>query len=132
MKKIIILMALLFLARASFATELTGAWELESGEYINEQGQLINYNAVDFHSLKVLSATHFSFTSVRGDKFWASGSGTYELSKGKYKEVLKYNSFGQSQGAEFVFDSKVEGDFWYNSRWEGETRVEYEVWRRVE
>tara|TARA_R110002126_G_scaffold54341_14_gene147187 strand:- start:2803 stop:3201 length:399 start_codon:yes stop_codon:yes gene_type:complete len=132
MKKIIVLLLLGCFAHIAAASELEGVWELVSGEYVDAEGKLVAYESVDLQSMKIISTSYFSFTSVKGDQFWASGSGTYQLTSGQYKEVLKYNSFGQSPGAEFVFKTKIDGDYWYNSRWEGDTRVEYEVWRRVE
>ncbi|WP_051234933.1 hypothetical protein [Marinimicrobium agarilyticum] len=132
MGKIILFILLFSVSLVSTANELEGVWELVSGEYVDSEGQLVKYNSLDLRSLKILSPTHFSFTSVKEGEFWAAGSGTYKVENGKYTEILSYNSFGQSHGSEFVFDTRVEKDFWYNSRWDGEKRVEYEVWRRVE
>ncbi|NVK24827.1 MAG: hypothetical protein HWE10_07850 [Gammaproteobacteria bacterium] len=61
----------------------------------------------------------------------ASGTGTYQVENGEYKETLQFNSFGQPHGTEFIFKTKIDGDYWYNSRWHDGKRVEYEVWRRV-
>ncbi|MBC3764574.1 hypothetical protein [Neptunicella marina] len=131
MKKWILLL-LICSANTCVASELQGAWKLVSGEYIDQNGKLTSYQSINLQSLKVLSESHFSFTSVKGDSFWAAGSGTYKFADGKYQETLNFNSFGQSKGSQFTFDSKLVGNIWYNSRWEGETRVEYEVWQRVE
>lgn len=132
MKKAIVLIILSFITPFSSATELEGVWELVSGEYVDNNGKLIDYKSIELNSLKIISTTHFSFTSVKRGKFWASGSGTYQLSSGQYKEMLKYNSFGEKPGAEFIFTTKIEGEYWFNSRWNGDQRVEYEVWRRIE
>lgn len=132
MTKVFVLLLLLFITPYSYATQLEGAWELVSGEYVDADGKLIDYQSIELNSLKIISTNHFSFTSVKEGKFWASGSGTYQLSNGKYKEVLNYNSFGESPGAEFIFTTKVDGEYWFNSRWNGDKRVEYEVWRRIE
>lgn len=132
MKNIVLI---LFLALASplvTANELPGVWQLVSGEYVDGNGELVQYRSIGLKSLKVVSATHFSFTSMKGGEFWASGSGTYELGNGTYAEKLLYNSFGEKPGTVFSFDTRLEGDVWYNSRWEDGKRVEYEVWRRVE
>lgn len=123
---------LLFAGLTAQAGDLEGVWKLTSGEYVNGEGELVNYQSVDLKSLKLISETHFSFTSMKGDEFWASGSGTYVFSDGKYSETLQHNSFGEKPGKVYSFNSKVEGDYWYNSRWEGDKRVEYEVWQRVE
>lgn len=132
MRNALVSLFLLFFTQFSFATELEGVWELVSGEYVDGEGKLISYESIKLNSLKVISTTHFSFTSIKEGKFWASGTGTYKLKSGQYKEVIKYNSFGENPGAVFVFNTKIEGNYWFNSRWDGNTRVEYEVWRRVE
>ena len=114
------------------AEELTGVWQLVKGEYVNAEGQLVDYAQLDLHSIKIISATHFSFNSMQGNKFYASGSGTYRFSDGHYRETLQFNSFGESPGKIYEFSSKLEDGFWYNSRWSQGQRVEYEVWKKIE
>ncbi len=114
------------------ASELNGAWRLVSGEYINENGERIDYIESGMASIKVLSDRHFSFTSEKGGRFWASGTGTYHWEQGVYTESLLYNSFGQTPGTEFQFKARLEGDRWYNSRWQDDKRVEFEVWQRID
>jgi hypothetical protein len=113
------------------ANDISGEWELVSGEYTNAKGELIDYQELNMKSLKIVTDSHFSFISMKGNEFWASGAGTYEFKDGKYTEKLGYNSFKAVPGSVFTFTSKVQGGFWYNARWEGEKRVEYEVWQRV-
>lgn len=125
-------MLILLACPAASASTLDGVWKLVSGEYVNEKGELVDYQTIDLQSLKVISGSHFSFTSMKGDKFWASGTGTYEITDGKYIEKLWHNSFGEKRGATFTFDTRIEEKYWYNSRWDGEKRVEHEVWRKVE
>ncbi|WGL15122.1 hypothetical protein PVT68_10065 [Microbulbifer bruguierae] len=132
MKNIVLFVFVFFLSSIVTAQSLVGVWELDSGEYIDGDGQLVDYSGLGFKSLKIISNSHFSFTSMKGDKFWASGSGTYKVKDGKYTEKLKFNSFGEESGSEFVFDVKIENQYWHNSRWKDGVRVEYEVWRRVE
>lgn len=134
MKIIAILASLLLVSPVALASAaaLKGVWKLESGEYMNGDGKLISYESLNMQSLKVISDTHFSFTSMKGDTFWASGTGSYTFEDGKYVEKLQLNSFGENPGAMFAFDSKVKGDYWYNARWENGVRVEYEVWQKVE
>lgn len=132
MCRIVSLLLILFACPAAAAGTLEGAWELVAGEYVNEQGELVDYHSIQLHSLKVIAGSHFSFTSMRGEKFWASGTGTYALVGGKYIETLQHNSFGEKAGATFTFDTKVEDKYWFNARWEGDKRIEYEVWRKVE
>ncbi|MDQ2075872.1 hypothetical protein [Marinimicrobium sp. ABcell2] len=132
MAKIFLLVYFLFIGATAAANDLAGVWELVSGEYIDGEGELLDYEALELQSLKMISNSHFSFTSMKGNEFWASGTGTYEIVNGKYIETLQYNSFDEAPGTTFTFDTKVEDEYWYNSRWEGDVRVEYEVWRRLE
>ncbi|WP_340679316.1 hypothetical protein [Paraglaciecola sp.] len=122
----------LLMASQSIAnTGLEGTWQLISGEYIDAEGKTVSYASTDMQALKVLTPDHFSFTSMKGEQFWAAGTGTYEFKDGQYAESLLLNSFGEKVGASFVFQAQVEGDMWYNSRWKDEQRIEYEVWQRL-
>ncbi|MCQ3829259.1 hypothetical protein HXX02_07360 [Microbulbifer elongatus] len=132
MKKTVLALALSLISSFASADNLTGAWELVSGSYVDNKGTLLDYQELDFKALKIISDRHFSFTSMKGGKFWASGTGTYEVADGKYTETLHFNSFGEQSGAKFVFTTRVEDEYWYNERWKDGERVEYEVWRRVE
>lgn len=116
---------------SAIANPLQGAWKLISGEYIDAQGQTISYVASDMQAIKVLSEQHFSFTSLKGEQFWASATGTYQFTDGQYVESLVLNSFGEKAGSQYAFAAKIEGDTWYNSRWQDGKRVEYEVWQRL-
>ena len=129
--RIIIGLSLLSGWHSASANSLQGAWQLIAGEYIDAQGQTISYSAADMQSIKILSAQHFSFTSVKGQQFWASATGTYQFTNGQYVESLLLNSFGENAGSQFAFEAKIEGDTWYNSRWHEGKRVEYEVWQRL-
>jgi hypothetical protein len=109
----------------------SGTWELVSGEYINDAGNLVSYEKLNLKSLKVISETHFSFVTMSGDKFWSSGSGTFRYTNNEYKESPLYTSYNSPKGKKYVFKFKLEGEMWFSSRWENEKRVEYEIWRRV-
>ena len=129
--------SLVFLLSAFFslsaqASDVEGVWELVSGEYRNEHGEMVTYDSIGLKSLKIISGSHFSFTSMKGDDFWASGSGTYSFADGRYVEALKFNSFGEKPGALFAFSAELDGEYWRNSRWEEGERVEFEVWKRVD
>lgn len=108
----------------------TGTWKLISGEYINHEGNLISYKTLNLNSLKVISQTHFSFVTMSGDKFWSSGSGTFEYTNDEYVESPIYTSYNAPKGKQYVFKYKLDGETWFSSRWENEKRVEYEVWQR--
>lgn len=128
--KIILVCCLSFAVNAK-ENLFSGTWELISGEYINHEGKLVNYEKLNLHSLKVISETHFSFVTMSGDKFWSSGSGTYTYNSVEYIETPLYTSYNFPKGKQYVFKYKLEGETWFSSRWENEKRVEYEVWKRV-
>ena len=116
----------------SHAAEIEGVWELVAGEYKNEHGEMVAYDQIGLKSLKIISGSYFSFTSMQGSQFWASGSGTYSFIDGRYVEELKFNSFGEKPGALFSFSAELDGDYWRNARWDDGERVEFEVWKRVD
>lgn len=128
----VVLFASMLVMSVVEANPLTGVWQLESGEYVDHEGKLVNYEDLELSAIKVISQQYFSFTSVKADKFWASGTGTYTFENGQYIETLRFNSFGEKPGAQFQFKSEVKGDKWFNARWKEGVRVEYEVWQRVE
>lgn len=109
----------------------SGTWTLVSGEYIDHEGNLINYETLNLKSLKVINETHFSFVSMSGDKFWSSGAGTFTLTDNEYIESPTYTSFNSPKGKKYVFKYRIEGDKWFSSRWENDKRVEYEVWQKL-
>ena len=111
--------------------EFNGSWELISGEYLNDEGTLIHYKDLKIKSIKVISATHFSFVSMSGDKFWSSGAGSYRFTESEYIESPIHTSYGVTLGKEYTFTYKVENDIWYNSRWNKGKRVEYEIWKKL-
>lgn len=120
------------LGSSALATEFDGAWELMSGEYMDHQKKLVQYQALKLKSLKVIADGHFSFISQSNDKFWAAGAGEFLFTETEYIETPFYTSYEMKAGTEYRFNYKLEGEFWYNERWQNGTRVEYEVWRRVE
>lgn len=109
----------------------SGTWELVSGEYIDHESNLVSYEKLKLRSLKVISETHFSFITMSGDKFWASGSGTFKYTNGEYIESPLYTSYDSPKGKQYVFKYRLDGETWFSSRWENEKRVEYEVWQRL-
>lgn len=136
MQNVLILLLFVTCAPTLVAQPLSGVWELAAGEYVNERGILVNYQTLNLKSTKILTDTHFSFTSMKGDAFWAAGTGTYALVDGRYTETLQLNSFGQKAGSTFEFDTTMETSdetiLWYNARWQNGKRVEFEVWRKVQ
>ena len=133
MNKILLIIVTLSFTFSSYAdaNEFTGSWELISGEYLNNEGKLIQYKNMDMSSIKIISATHFSFVSMSGNKFWSAGAGTYRFTETAYIESPIHTSYGVTVGKEYSFTYVIEKDLWYNSRWKEGKRVEYEVWKKI-
>jgi len=108
-----------------------GTWQLVSGEYLNEEKELVNYSSLGISSQKVINQEHFSFVSIANGKFWAAGTGTYTFTDTEYIESPKMASYPLENKGVYSFKYEIKGDIWYNSRWHDDTRVEYEVWHRV-
>ena len=117
----------------AFATDkaLEGAWELQGGEYVTEDGQTRTYAEMKFNGQKVLADGRFSFTTQSGGKFWAGGAGRYEAKDGRYTETLMQRSFPAENGEAYSFRYRVEGDVWRLERWKDGKRVEFEEWKKV-
>jgi hypothetical protein len=108
-----------------------GAWELISGSYIGEDQSVTNYEDAEIKSLKVLSESKFSFVTSAGGAFYAAGGGDYLTENGRYVEIPQLASHSSMLGQRYEFEYQLEGDIWTNSRWQGNVRVELEVWKRV-
>lgn len=131
-KVILIIMTLAFTFSLKAAeNEFNGSWELISGEYLNDDGILIQYKDLKIKSIKVISGRHFSFVSMSGNKFWSSGAGSYRFTESEYIESPIHTSYGVTLGKEYAFTYKVENDIWYNSRWNKGKRVEFEIWNKL-
>ncbi|WP_300483710.1 hypothetical protein, partial [Shewanella sp.] len=70
---------------------LVGSWQLVSGRYLNEKHEWVDYQNLNLSAIKVISARHFSFTTVKNvdgvSQFWAAGSGTYQATATEYTEL---------------------------------------------
>jgi hypothetical protein len=134
MYKIFFLLVTLALTSSVAAVEnkFSGTWKLMSGEYLNHENKLVQYKDLELSSIKVISATHFSFVSMSGNKFWSSGVGLYRFTESNYIESPIYTSYGVSTGKEYTFLYTIDEGIWTNTRWKNEIRVEYEVWQKIE
>lgn len=109
-----------------------GAWELVSGFYTDEHGVQINYGAAEVKSIKVLSATKFSFTTHASGAFYAAGAGDYNVENGLYTEIPALASAPGMIGQKYVFQYELKDDTWTNSRWQEGVLVESEIWKRLQ
>jgi hypothetical protein len=119
------------LATASDAPALQGAWQLQSGEFINKQGAVVDYASQKLSGTKLLADGRFAFTTTSDGKFWAGGSGTYSADAERYVETPLMASYPLENGGSYEFRYTLQGDVWTLERWDGERRVEREVWQRV-
>lgn len=114
---------------------LIGTWQLVSGQYLDEKQQWVDYKSLHLTSIKIISKSHFSFTtmkSVQGTKqFWAAGTGTYQLTDKYYIETPELNSFGVTEDAEFKFEYTIKQDKLFTKRIENGVLNEEEVWQRI-
>ncbi|KRG42235.1 hypothetical protein ARC78_09845 [Stenotrophomonas pictorum JCM 9942] len=124
-------LACLATAAASDAPALQGAWQLQSGESVNKEGAVVDYASQKLAGTKLLADGRFAFTTTSDGKFWAGGSGTYTTEGGRYVETPLMASYPLESGGLYEFRYTLEGDVWTLERWDGERRVEREVWRRV-
>ena len=115
---------------------LQGSWQLVSGQYLNDQQEWVDYESLKLTAIKVISAGHFSFTTMKQGSpqpvFWASGSGRYQLTPSEYTELPTLNSFGAANDAAFTFQYRIEGNLWYTHRVEDDVLKETEIWQRLD
>jgi len=109
-----------------------GTWKLVAGEYLNEKKELISYQNLGIQSQKVITNTHFSFVSTAKGKFWAAGTGSFSFTDSEYIEKPTMASYPLEDNGIYTFQYVLIEGQWHNSRWHGDTRVEYEVWQRVQ
>ncbi|WP_195742804.1 hypothetical protein [Shewanella woodyi] len=117
-----------------------GSWQLLSGRYLDETGAWSDYQSLHLNAIKVISDSHFSFTTVKETseqgvnklEFWAAGTGRYEYNDSQYIEYPTLNSFGAKEGASFAFEYEVKGDKLHTKRVEAGKLKEVEVWRKLD
>jgi hypothetical protein len=114
---------------------LIGTWQLVSGQYLDEKQQWVDYKSLHLTSIKIISKSHFSFTtmkSVQGSKqFWAAGTGTYHLTDTFYIEKPVLNSFGVAEDVSFKFEYQLKQNQLHTKRVENGVLKETEIWRRI-
>lgn len=130
-KFLLIVLAIFTLPTFAVENPFKGTWQLVSGEYLNDKKVVVDYSSLGITSQKVISDNHFSFVSMSKGKFWAAGTGNYAFTKEEYLESPKMASYPLEDGGTYTFKYQINGDRWHNSRWHGDTRVEYEIWQRV-
>ncbi|MQP74439.1 hypothetical protein CQ393_00835 [Stenotrophomonas sp. MYb238] len=120
-----------FAAGAADLSRLQGAWQLQSGEFVDGDGALVDYASRGLAGTKVLADGRFAFTTTSNGAFWAGGSGTYEGDGARYVERPLMASYPLESGGSYEFRYTLEGEVWTLERWDDGRRVEREVWKRV-
>ncbi|WP_144209420.1 hypothetical protein [Shewanella donghaensis] len=124
------------LNEAGDSSELMGSWELIAGRYLNEQEQWVDYKDLNLVAIKVISKSHFSFTTMQikdGVKsFWAAASGTYIIESKQYIEYPHLNSFNVGSEESFRFNFEIIEEHWHSKRFDLGKLKEVEVWKRIE
>ncbi|CAM3263067.1 hypothetical protein [Shewanella violacea] len=138
--------SLLSLSSRALASELMvnpfiGSWQLESGKYLDDKGEWQDYKKLNLQAIKVISSSHFSFTTMKEieqadgenkQEFWAAGTGRYEFTDSLYIEYPQLNSFGVTPGESFAFEYQIKGQELHTKRIEEGVLKEVEVWQRLD
>ncbi|MDX1280390.1 hypothetical protein [Shewanella colwelliana] len=115
---------------------LDGAWSLQSGQYLDENQQWVDYQSRGLTAIKVIAGEYFSFTTMQQSEaaaptLWAAASGRLVYDGTTYTEYPTLNSFDAS--ASFTFEYQLEvlenGQIaWHTKRIENGELKELEVW----
>lgn len=141
------LLTVITVATLSFSVPLAaadnpfvGSWQLVSGKYLDGKGKWIHYGDLKLSAIKVISANHFSFTTMKNvgsldkpkQEFWAAGTGSYTYSDTDYVEYPQLNSFGVAPDKPFAFTYEINGDEWQTQRVEKGELKEQELWKKLD
>jgi len=132
MFKRILLLACVFSSAQVFAGKLNGSWQLVSGEYVDSQGNTMNYRDKNLTATKVLSDGKFSFVTMSKGSFWAAGAGSYRIEGDNYIETPELASYPMEDGGTYKFKYTLNDEIWTKSRYRDDVRVEHEVWQRLD
>ena len=117
-----------------------GSWQLVSGKYLDGKGKWVHYGELKLTAIKVISANHFSFTTMKNigtfdkpkQEFWAAGTGSYTFTEIDYVEYPQLNSFGVAPDKPFAFTYEIKGDEWQTKRIENGELKEQELWKKLD
>lgn len=117
-----------------------GSWQLVSGKYLDGKGKWVHYGELKLTAIKVISANHFSFTTMKNtgtidkpkQEFWAAGTGSYTFTDSDYVEYPQLNSFGVAPDKPFAFTYVIQGEEWQTKRIENGELKEQELWKKLD
>lgn len=99
------------------APPIVGSWRLISGTIIERGDTTVTDYTRDKEFVKVINATHFSFTGHDLNKgkdsaaaFFTAGTGTYTLNDSSYIEHLQYCSAREWEDNKFEFTVIIRND----------------------
>ncbi|GAA64857.1 hypothetical protein P20311_2660 [Pseudoalteromonas sp. BSi20311] len=104
--------------------------EFVQGKYAVENG-FVTAKAPEITSVKLVTASHFSYITEKNGQFSYAGGGQYKLTDGQFIETFKYGNIASLMGKTMAFDYKVAGNLWHHSLTENGQLVEAEVWRKI-
>lgn len=138
----LVIAALLCVQTSTLAADnpFVGSWQLVSGKYLDGKGKWIHYGELKLSAIKVISANHFSFTTMKNIgsdaepklEFWAAGTGRYTFSDSEYTEYPELNSFGVKPSTPFAFSYQLTADNWQTQRIENGVLKEQELWQKLD
>ncbi|QBJ63008.1 MULTISPECIES: hypothetical protein [unclassified Pseudoalteromonas] len=128
--RFVIFVGLALLSCSVFANPLLGTWEFVQGKYAVENG-FVTAKAPEITSVKLVTASHFSYITEKNGQFSYAGGGQYKLTDGQFIETFKYGNIASLMGKTMAFDYKVAGNLWHHSLTENGQLVEAEVWRKI-
>lgn len=128
--RFVIFVGLALLSCSVFANPLLGTWEFVQGKYAVENG-FVSAKAPEITSVKLVTASHFSYITETNGQFSYAGGGQYKLTDGQFIETFKYGNIASLMGKTMAFDYKVAGNLWHHSLTENGQLVEAEVWRKI-
>ncbi len=128
--RFVIFVGLALLPCPVFANPILGTWEFVQGKYAVENG-FVTAKAPEITSVKLVTASHFSYITEKNGQFSYAGGGQYKLTDGQFIETFKYGNIASLIGKTMAFDYKVAGNLWHHSLTENGQLVEAEVWRKI-
>ena len=128
--RFVIFVGLALLSCSVFANPLLGTWEFVQGKYAVENG-FVTAKVPEITSVKLVTASHFSYITEKNGQFSYAGGGQYKLTDGQFIETFKYGNIASLMGKTMAFDYKVAGNLWHHSLTENGQLVEAEVWRKI-
>ena len=136
MKKLLITVVLLTFITAAFSqskkkSPLYGTWILESAVFTTEDS-VFKEDSKTKKQMKIITPDHFMFiiSNAADDKFIMASGGRAIVTDDTYTEIIDYSSQPDAVNKKYKFNTKVEGDKWYQTGTVGNWKLE-EVWRKA-